>query len=211
MTAAEVLSGFRRRGVKLWPAGDRLRYAAPEGLLTAADLAALAEVKMAVLELLKDELAALPAVRLGALNRVLEVAVPWAELPLLFVPGCRLAERLRATEARPGRVWCTCELRELLLTGLEPLEARLVAEAKVALDGRVAAVARGSEASQQGASATGGCTATPEPASSSLGGRRASGSPGARLPSSRRLTDVNGLAWLGQARTRLHLKRRRGT
>lgn len=149
MTASEVLSGLRRRGVKLWPAGQRLRYAAPEGLLTAADLAALAEAKAAVLELLEAELATLPALRLAALDRVLEVAVPWAELPLLFVPSCRVAERLRASEASPGRVWCTCELRELLLTGLEPAEARAVAEAKAVLDGRLVAAARESEASSR--------------------------------------------------------------
>ena len=71
---------------------------------------------------------------LPALDRVLEVAVPWADLPLIVAPGCRIARELRDREARPGRVWCVCEALDLLLTGVKPEDARKVAEARLTLD-----------------------------------------------------------------------------
>ncbi|HEX6292330.1 MAG TPA: condensation domain-containing protein [Herpetosiphonaceae bacterium] len=54
MTVATFLDDLRHKGVQLWADGDRLRYRAPQGVLTAELLTALAEHKAAILTLLRD-------------------------------------------------------------------------------------------------------------------------------------------------------------
>lgn len=55
MTAAELLRELRRRGVKLTVNGDRLRYEAPPGALTAELLDAMRKYKPQLLRLLAGE------------------------------------------------------------------------------------------------------------------------------------------------------------
>ena len=52
MTAANLLAYFRERGVVLWADGDRLRYKAPKGILTATLHAELTGCKQEILALL---------------------------------------------------------------------------------------------------------------------------------------------------------------
>ena len=80
-------------------------------------------------------------VSLWSLDRILEVEVPWSDIRLLVAPGCRIARELRATDPRPGRVWCVCEVGNLLLSGVIPEDARKIAEAKLTFDAEVSGVA----------------------------------------------------------------------
>lgn len=66
---------------------------------------------------------------------MLEIAVPWSDVPLILAPGCRIARELRERDSRPGRVWCVCEALDLLLTGVTPQDARKVGEARLLFNG----------------------------------------------------------------------------
>jgi len=49
--------------------------------------------------------------------------------------GAEGASRLmECGDARPGRVWCTCEVLDLLLVNARPADARAVAEARLLFD-----------------------------------------------------------------------------
>ena len=54
MSAAALLDGLHRRGVRLHIDGDRLRWFAPVGIVTEADLAALREHKAEGLTILRE-------------------------------------------------------------------------------------------------------------------------------------------------------------
>jgi hypothetical protein len=69
---------------------------------------------------------------------VLELAVPWSDVRLLIAPGCRTARELRATDPRPGRVWCACEVLDLLFSGVAPEDARKITEERVTFDATLA-------------------------------------------------------------------------
>jgi hypothetical protein len=62
MTAADSYTSLTDRGVVLTVVGDRLRYAAPPGVLTDADRALLAQFKVDLLLLVDAEAAAEPPV-----------------------------------------------------------------------------------------------------------------------------------------------------
>lgn len=148
MTAAELLASIEARGVRVAPRGESLAVA-PAGVLQDAEREALRARKPAILALLRErEARRLPRgtgwshVSLYQLDRVLEVAVPWSDVPLILAPGCRIALELRARDPQPGRVWCVCEVLDLLLTNVPPDDGRKVAEAKLLFDGRVGGVSR---------------------------------------------------------------------
>ena len=86
---------------------------------------------------LRRDLPPIARVRLDQLDRVLEVAVPWADYRLLITPGCAAARQLREVDAMPGRIWCVCEVLNMMLTGATRDHARMVAEWKALLAGRV--------------------------------------------------------------------------
>src|SRR5437868_8739354 len=54
MTTAELLSELRRRNVKVWAAGDRLRYSVGDGVVPAELQELLTERKAEILEFLTD-------------------------------------------------------------------------------------------------------------------------------------------------------------
>jgi hypothetical protein len=144
-----LLDALEARGIRLRPDGDRLAYEAPPGVLKEAEREALRAHKAAVLDLLRERRArAAPAgtdwrrVRLADLHHVLEIAVPWTDVPLILAPGCRVARELRARDPKAGRVWCTCEVLDLLLTGVTPEDARKIAEAKLLFNGAVVGARR---------------------------------------------------------------------
>lgn len=70
------------------------------------------------------------------------MAVPWSDLRLVIAPGCRIARELRATEPKPGRVWCVCEVIDLLLSGVKPDDAGEIADTRIAFDATMAGVRR---------------------------------------------------------------------
>ncbi len=55
MSAAALLDGLRRRGVRLRVDGDRLRWRAPVGVMTDADLSALRHSKPEVLAIIREQ------------------------------------------------------------------------------------------------------------------------------------------------------------
>ena len=92
-------------------------------------------------------------VSLFQLDRVLEVAIPWSDVRLLIAPGCRIARELRAKDPKPGRVWCVCEVLDLLLSSVTPDDARKVAETRLLMDAKHMGV-RGEGASRGGEDVT---------------------------------------------------------
>lgn len=150
MTPLELLSDLEDRGVRLQAAGDWITFEAPRGVLQDAEREALRAHKAAVLALLRGRQARGVAgvdrakFALWQLDRVLEIAVPWADVPLILAPGCRIARELRERETRSaGRVWCVCEALDLLLTNVPPDDARKIAEAKLLFGGTMAGVSLG--------------------------------------------------------------------
>lgn len=141
MTAGELLAAIEARGVRVAPRGESLAVA-PAGVLQEAERRALRAHKAAVLALLRERQARTVAgadwsrVSLWQLRDVLEIAVPWADVPLILAPGCRIARELRERDSKPGRVWCVCEALDLLLTGVTPHEAQKVGEARLLFDGQ---------------------------------------------------------------------------
>lgn len=146
--ASELLAALERRGIRLRVEGERLAYEAPAGTLRDGDRKALLTHKAAVLGLLRERQARTvegvdwSRVSLHQLDRVLEIGVPWADVPLILAPGCRIAHSLRAQDPQPGRVWCTCEVLDLLMTGVTCEDARRVADARLTLDGPAVRIRR---------------------------------------------------------------------
>jgi len=143
VTAAALVEALEARGARLSERDGDL-VVKPRGILQEADREVLRAHKAAVLAVLRARALGTDwsRVSLYQLDRVLEVAVPWTDVPLILAPGCRLARELRDRDPRPGRVWCTCEVLDLLLSGVTPENARKVAEAKLGLGGAVVGARR---------------------------------------------------------------------
>jgi hypothetical protein len=142
LTAAQLLAAVEQRGVVLIPEGGRLRV---RGVLDADLLDALRVQKPAILALLKQRDAMLPEitqVSLYPIDKVVEVAVPWADVTFFIAPGCRMAHQL-AEQFGWGRGWCTCEILDLVVAAVRPADARKVGEAKVFMNGAVTSARRG--------------------------------------------------------------------
>lgn len=136
---ADLIAGLEARGVTLTEkqGGIAIR---PASAVTPTEREVLTTMKAEVLAVLRARQARADhggvdwtTVPLYSLDKVLEIIVPFYDVPLVIAPGCRIAAELRARDARPGRVWCTCELLDVLLTGMRPEDARKLAEAKLAL------------------------------------------------------------------------------
>jgi hypothetical protein len=141
VTAQELLDTLRARGVRLRVKGDRLAYEAPPATLTPGYRNALVTMKPGIIEILRAEPTTdWTRVSLWQLDKVLEVAVPWSDVRLLIAPGCRIARQLRATDPKPGRVWCSCEVLNLLLSGVTPEDARKVAATRLDFDATIRGV-----------------------------------------------------------------------
>lgn len=141
MTPAALVDALAARGATITAREDGALVITPRGVLQDADREALRAQKAAVVSLLRERQARTVSgvdwsrVSLYELDRVLEIGVPWADVPLILTPACRIAAELRSREPRPGRVWCVCEVIDLLLTGVRPEDARKVAEANLAFGG----------------------------------------------------------------------------
>jgi hypothetical protein len=140
MKAAEFVAAMRRKGadIVLEPDGSlviELEDGAPRP--TEADKRRLQEMKSEIIAHLSG--VDWSRVSIYQLDRVLEIAVPWSDVPLLLAPGCRIAAELRSRDPKPGRVWCTCEVIDLMLTGVSPADVRKVAQTKMVFGGTVTA------------------------------------------------------------------------
>ncbi len=141
MNAEELLYDLETRGVHVRERQGSV-VATPANLVKPADVAALRTLKPHVLAHLRGQAlgTAWSRVSLHELDHVLEIAVPWCDLNLILAPGCRLARDLRARDPKPGRVWCVCEVLDLLLAGVPPEDAQKIGEAKLMLGGTVVGV-----------------------------------------------------------------------
>ena len=146
MTAAELVRTALEAGLRLEPRPGGVLHVTPRERLTPTLREALRAHKAAVLAVLEERQARTvlgvdwTRVSLYALDRILEVAIPWSDVSLVIAPGCRIASQLRARDPKPGRVWCTCEVLDLLLTGVPPEDALKVVQAKMVLNGAIAGV-----------------------------------------------------------------------
>jgi len=144
VTAHDLISEAEARGLRLEARPGGVLHVAPRERLTPALREALRASKPDVLAVLRGRALGTDwsRVSLYQLNRVLEVAVPWADVPLILAPGCRIARELRARDPKPGRVWCVCEALDLLLAGVTPEDARKVGDARLLLDSQAVQVER---------------------------------------------------------------------
>lgn len=141
MTPEELLAQVEARGVRVLERLGSLAVS-PVGVLLDAEREALRSHKAEVIRVLRVRALGLTWSRLSlySLDRVLEVEVPWSDQRLIIAPGCRVARELRAVDRKPGRIWCACEVLDLLLTNVTPDDARRIAEAKVELGGTTESV-----------------------------------------------------------------------
>jgi hypothetical protein len=147
MTPRELEVTLRERGIGLWlEAGRVVVEVDPDGARpTAEELRAVKAMQARLVTYMtaRDHGIEYMHVSLYQLGRILEVAVPWSDVRLLIAPGCRIARELRASDPRPGRVWCVCEVLDLLLSGVTPEDARGMAEARTMFDATLAGFTAG--------------------------------------------------------------------
>lgn len=136
MTLSDVIHGLEARGARLRLREDGALTIRPKGVATPTELEVLATLREEVAAHLRGRPfgADWTRVSLWQLGRVLEVAVPWSDVRLLIAPGCRVARELRASDPKPGRVWCVCEVSDLLLSGVKPEDAQKIAETKITFE-----------------------------------------------------------------------------
>ena len=143
MSASALVADLEARGVVLVEKAGKLSVQ-PRARVTREELAALHSAKHYVLRMLRARTLGTDwsTVPLSSLDRILEVTVPWSEINILLVPGCRIARDLRARDPKPGRIWCTCEILDLLSSNVPPDDARKIAEAKLLMAGELRGVTR---------------------------------------------------------------------
>jgi hypothetical protein len=141
VTALEVATALGARGVRLFEQDGSLAFA-PRSKVSQADREALIAHKPALLTLVRARVTQAARVNVWSLDRILEVAVAWSDVRLLIAPGCRVARALRAADPKPGRVWCVCEVVDLLLSGVRPEDARTIAEARLTFDAGPAGITK---------------------------------------------------------------------
>lgn len=144
MTPSGLVAALEARGVELEP--DRLELVVrPADKVTATEMAILKRMKADVLGLLRGRTLGVDWWRgsLYQLDRILEVSVPWAEVSIIIAPGCRIARELRSTDPKPGRVWCVCEVLDLLRLNVPPADAQRIALARLTFDADMGGVKDG--------------------------------------------------------------------
>jgi hypothetical protein len=144
VTVSDVIDGLEARGARLRLREDGAVTIRPKGVATPAELELLEALREDLVAHLRGRVLRIDwgRVSLWQLDRVLEVAVPWADVRILITPGCRIARELRATDPTPGRVWCVCEVMDLLLTGVTPDEAQRMAEARITFDATLVGITK---------------------------------------------------------------------
>ena len=142
--AEAVVAALEARGVKLRVDGAEI-VARPASRVTPEDVAILKHAKSEVVSLLRgrDLGTDWTRVSLYQLDKVLEIEIPGWEVRMILAPGCRIARELRATDPKPGRVWCVCEVSDLLLSGVTPEDARKIAEARLMFDATLDGITKG--------------------------------------------------------------------
>ncbi len=143
--AVQLLSNLRARNVQVFVRDGCLRVRARRGSVGPADretlrrmkgelLAHLDQQQRAVLNLSLDEFA--------AQDHSIELAVPWLEETIWFVPRAEHIDNLISDGIHRGRIWTAAELQDLLSIGrMTQQELVGLSRLKLAFGGEVLSVA----------------------------------------------------------------------
>ena len=144
MTAVEIIANLEARGISLEldeSCGFVIETNGPRP--TPDDMVALRAEKDEIVDALRARQAAPATERplpeplempLHKLTNILVLDVPWCAQPVYIAPGCGVARRLARGHGH-GRVWCVCEVLDLLFSRISPSDARKIAEGKLMFDG----------------------------------------------------------------------------
>lgn len=143
--AVKLLSDLRARNVQVFVRDGRLQVRARRGSVGPADretlrrmkgelLAHLDQQQRAVLNLSLDEFA--------AQDHSIELAVPWLEDTIWFVPRAEHIDNLISDGIHRGRIWTARELKDLSsIPSLTEQDLVALSRLKLAFDGEVLSVA----------------------------------------------------------------------
>ena len=141
--AVALLRDLRRHQVHVEARDDRLRIRAPAGTVSDRDREALRTLKPDILEWLGQEerLLGLSLDEFAAQECSIELAVPWLEGTIWFVPRAVHIVDLVRDGVHRGRIWTVSELKDLLsATGLTEQDLISLGRLKLAFDGEVLSV-----------------------------------------------------------------------
>ncbi len=142
--AVALLRDLRRQHVHIEARNDRLRVRAPKGTVSDRDREALRTWKPDILERLGQEehLLGLSLDEFAGQGYSIELAVPWLEGTIWFVPRAEHIDDLVRDGVHRGRIWTVSELKDLLsATGLTEQDLISLGRLKLAFDGEVLSVA----------------------------------------------------------------------
>ena len=150
MTAETLVARLEARGLRLVRRGEIVAVR-PAGQLATDERAAMRRLRPEVVSLLRGRALGTDWARVSLyhLDKVLEIEIPGWEVRMILAPGCRIARELRATDPKPGRIWCSCEVSDLLLSGVTPEDARKFAEARLTFDATLDGVTRERASSEE--------------------------------------------------------------
>ena len=138
--AHDLLASLRRDGVRVEAVGDRLRFAAPRGSVEPAIRDALRSHKAELLQQLGIEahLLGLSLHEFAQQDHSIELAVPWLDETIWFVPRTEYIDDLVCDGIHRGRIWTTDELKDLLsLPGRTEQDLVSLSRLKLQFDGEV--------------------------------------------------------------------------
>ena len=130
----EILADLGHRGAQVRADGDRLRFRAPIGAVSAEVRKTLARHKSDLLAQLHREewLLSLPLSQFARQDCFLKVSVPGLAEPLWFASGQAEVDTLLSEGIRRGRIWTATELSDLC-TDPAPTQKEVVSIARVKL------------------------------------------------------------------------------
>ncbi len=139
-----LLVELRRRDIRIDVVGDQLHVSAPRGAVSEQTRDALRGHKAELLTRLRLEarLIGLSLDDFAEQDYSIELAVPWLEETIWFVPRAEHIDDLVRDGVHRGRIWTVSELKDLLsATGLTEQDLISLGRLKLAFDGEVLSVA----------------------------------------------------------------------
>ena len=139
-----LLVELRRRDIRIDVVGDRLHVSAPRGAVSQQTRDVLRGHKAELLTRLRLEarLLGLSLDDFAEQDYSIELAVPWLEETIWFVPRAEHIDDLVRDGVHRGRIWTARELKDLLsVPGLTEQDLISLGRLKLAFDGEVLSVA----------------------------------------------------------------------
>ena len=138
-----LLVELRRQDVRIDVVDDRLHVSAPRGAVSEQTRDALRAHKAELLTRLRLEarLLGLSLDDFAEQDYSIELAVPWLEEAIWFVPRAEHIDSLVSDGIHRGRIWTAAELQDLLsIGGMTQRELVGLSRLKLAFDGEVLSV-----------------------------------------------------------------------